>query len=70
MANYYETTFALVQHHKYSITDLENLIPYERDIYVAMLAAHLKEERDKAEARRAGSNQPARPPNFKQFNRR
>ena len=70
LANYYETTFALVQHHKYSITDLDNLIPYERDIYVAMLAAHLKEEKDRAEAKRAGSNQPARQSNFKQFNRR
>ena len=70
LANYYETTFALVQHHKYSITDLDNLIPYERDIYVAMLAAHLKEEKDRAEAKRAGSNQPARQSNFKQFKRR
>ena len=70
MANYYETTFALVQHHKYSITDLENLIPYERDIYVAMLSAHLKEERERAEARKAGASSPVRQSNFKQFNRR
>ena len=60
----------MVQHHKYSITELETLIPYERDIYVAMLTAHLKEEKDRAEARRSSSSQPARPPNFKQFNRR
>ena len=70
LANYYELIFALVQHHKYSITEIENLVPYERDIYVAMLAAHLKEEKDRAEARRAGSNQPARQSNFKQFKRR
>ena len=70
MANYYETTFALVQHHKYSITELENLIPYERDIYVAMLAAHLKEEKERAEARRAGASSPVSKSNFKQFNRR
>ena len=68
--SFYQTNFALVQHHKYSITDLDNLIPYERDIYVAMLAAHLKEEKERAEANRSSSNQPARPPNFKQFNRR
>ena len=60
----------MVQHHKYSITELENLIPYERDIYVAMLTAHLKEEKERAEANRSSSSQPARPPNFKQFNRR
>jgi hypothetical protein len=40
----------LVQHHKYSISDIENLMPFERDIYVDMLIAHLKkieEERNK-----------------------
>lgn len=34
----------LVQHHKYSISDVENLYPYERDIYVAMLEAHVAQE--------------------------
>lgn len=32
----------MVQHHKYSITEVENLIPFERDIYVEMLMNHLK----------------------------
>jgi hypothetical protein len=27
--------------HKYSIADIENLMPFERDLYVDMLAAHL-----------------------------
>jgi len=42
--------FALAQHHKYSITEIENLIPYERDIYVDMLMTFLsdkKEQEDK-----------------------
>lgn len=38
-----------MQHHKYSITELEDLIPYERDIYVDMLMAYLKEEKEKLE---------------------
>jgi hypothetical protein len=50
LANYYQTVFALVQHHKYSITELENLIPYERDIYVAMLQEHLQKEKERHEA--------------------
>jgi hypothetical protein len=37
-----------MQHHKYSITELESLIPYERDIYVAMLLDHLEEEKQRA----------------------
>lgn len=33
--------FSLAQHHKYSITEIENLIPFERDIYVDMLLEYL-----------------------------
>jgi hypothetical protein len=43
LENYYSTIFSLVQHHKYSISDLENLIPFERDIYVQMLVDYLKQ---------------------------
>ena len=44
---YYETNFALVQHHKYSITELENMLPWDGDIYIGLLLTHLKEEKDK-----------------------
>lgn len=33
-----------MQHHKYSLTELENMIPWERDIYVAMLIQYIEEE--------------------------
>ena len=46
--SYYELNFALMQHHKYSLTELENMIPWERDIYVGLLTNHLKEEEEKA----------------------
>jgi len=39
----------MAQHHKYSIEDLENLIPFERDIYVEMLLQYLKQERERRE---------------------
>ena len=45
--NYYKTVFALVQRHKYSISEVENLIPFERDIYVDMLAQLIKELEEK-----------------------
>jgi hypothetical protein len=35
--------FALAQHHKYSISEIEALIPFERDIYSEMLIAYLKD---------------------------
>ena len=49
LANYYSTIFAMVQHHKYSIAELEDLMPYERDIYVALLLAHLEKEKEELE---------------------
>jgi hypothetical protein len=36
-----------MQHHKYRLEELENMIPWERDIYVAMLINHIKEENEK-----------------------
>ena len=43
LENMYKTNFALMQHHKYSLTELENMIPWERDIYVNLLIAHINE---------------------------
>jgi len=34
----------LMQYHKYSLWEIENMIPWERDIYVALLQQHLEEE--------------------------
>ena len=41
------TNFNLMQHHKYSLTELENMMPWERDIYVDMLITYIKEENEK-----------------------
>tara|TARA_B100000700_G_C14242057_1_gene488544 strand:- start:111 stop:293 length:183 start_codon:yes stop_codon:yes gene_type:complete len=45
--SYYELTFSLMQYHKYSLTELENMIPYERDIYVNLLRNYLESEKMK-----------------------
>ena len=47
LANYYRTNFALVQHHKYSLTELEAMLPWERDIYIALLVQFIEEENEK-----------------------
>jgi hypothetical protein len=39
--------FAMMQHHKYSLSELENMIPWEREVYTSMLAQWLKEEEEK-----------------------
>ncbi len=45
LENYYNTIFSMAQHHKYSIYDLENLIPFEKDLYINMLLNYLEEEK-------------------------
>ena len=49
--NHFKTNFGLIQHHKYSLAELENMIPWEKAIYVALLANHIKEkEQERREA--------------------
>jgi hypothetical protein len=38
-----------MQYHKYSLTEIENMIPFEREIYVAMLVNYLEEEKQRLE---------------------
>ena len=49
--SYYELTFSLIQYHKYSLTEIENMMPWERDIYVGLLRLHIEEETLKQRAR-------------------
>ena len=44
LENYFKLNFALMQYHKYSQTEIENLMPWERDVYVTLLKQHLEEE--------------------------
>ena len=52
MEGYYKTNFALMQHHDYSLTELEDMLPWEREIYLGLLMQYLKEEREKIETER------------------
>jgi len=44
LESYFRLNFALMQYHKYSLWEIENMIPWERDIYVGLLQQHLEEE--------------------------
>ena len=44
IVNYYQTNFNLMQHHKYSLAEVENLIPWEREIYLMLLMQWIEEE--------------------------
>ena len=49
LESYFKINFALMQHHKYSLTELENMIPWEKEIYLAFLQQYIEEENLKAQ---------------------
>tara|TARA_B100000700_G_C14719077_1_gene702840 strand:+ start:48 stop:224 length:177 start_codon:yes stop_codon:yes gene_type:complete len=49
LESYFKLNFALMQHHKYSLTEIENMMPWERDIYLALLNQYIEEENLKAQ---------------------
>ena len=51
LESYYKVNFALMQHHKYSITEIENMMPWERDVYITLLKQYIEEENLKAQQR-------------------
>ena len=42
-----------MQHHKYSLTELENMMPWEREIYVGLLAKWVQDENERIEKENA-----------------
>lgn len=42
----------MAQHHHYSITEIEDMVPFERDIYVDLLKDHLEKETERLREQR------------------
>jgi|TARA_Y100000385_G_C12911045_1_gene558379 hypothetical protein len=49
LVNYYQVNFQLIQNHNYSLAEVENMIPWEREIYLSMLLDQIKEQQKEAE---------------------
>ncbi len=47
LVNYFQLNFSLMHHHKYSLTEIENMMPWEREIYVSLLIDYIKQENEK-----------------------
>lgn len=47
LLNYFKSNFALMHHHKWSITEIENMMPWEKFIYIDLLQAHIKSEEER-----------------------
>ena len=49
-----ETNFSLMQHHKWSLSEIEGMIPWEKEVYVNYLVKYL--EKQKLEAKQAAAS--------------
>lgn len=47
LANYFNTNFALMQYHHWSLSDVESMMPWERYVYIDLLAEFIKIEEEK-----------------------
>ena len=52
LENYFRTNFNMVTHYKYSLSELDNMIPWEREIYVGLLLQHIEDEKLRMEQER------------------
>lgn len=48
LANVIKSNFNLLHHHKWSLSDVEQLIPWEKHIYIELLNEWVREQEDKA----------------------
>ena len=57
LALYFKTNFSLMNHHKWSIAETEDMMPWERQVYIDLLLKFLDEEKEKIkeEKRRDGA---------------
>ena len=51
LPNFYTTNFNLKQHHGWTITEIESMLPFEREVYMILLKQWLDEQRKKEEQR-------------------
>jgi hypothetical protein len=47
LKNHFETNFALMQHHKYSLDELNSMVPWEKSVYITMLMSYIEKENEK-----------------------
>ena len=46
----------MMQHHNYSLEELENMVPWEREIYIGLLMNYLEDEREQMEQEKRRRN--------------
>ena len=46
LGDYYQMVFAMAQHNKYNITEIEGMLPYERDLYFGMIVDYVEQQKE------------------------
>lgn len=49
LEEYYKENFAMITHGKFQLNEVENMILFEREIYIMQLIHHIKEKAEGAE---------------------
>ena len=60
LRNYYNNMFTLVHQYKYTLTELENMLPWERDMYIGMVNNWVKDEEDRMKKQKEKASQDLR----------
>ena len=45
LSNYFQLNFSLIKQSGFSLTEIENMVPWEREIYVTLLKQQMDQER-------------------------
>jgi hypothetical protein len=55
LANLLQCHFVMMKDHNFSLTEIENMIPWERQIYMGLLINYVKEENERAKQQEASA---------------
>ena len=44
---FYRANFSLYYEHHLSLTEIENMVPFEREFYISLTNEHIKKEQDR-----------------------
>jgi len=47
LENYFRVNYQLTKNYNYTLTDIDSMIPWEREIYLSLLIEDLKEENER-----------------------
>ncbi len=56
LSNMYVTNFSMIQHHKYSLSEIESMMPFEREIYIGLLKDYIEKENERVKQEQAKMN--------------